>query len=308
MEIGRRCEASPPQAANMIDMRGNTSAACNELLIIDPKARYDAFLEALRSARRSIELSVFRCDHPAVVTALVDAERRGVRVRALLTNRARGAKKQLADLYRTLQHHGIQAVRYGGPYEKYHPKYAIVDGKLGVIGSMNLTRDHFCDTDDFLVMSLDTDLVSAFHALFETDWHGAAAPTPACSPRLVVSPDNARKRLSTLIRQAERSIAIVDHKLEDPHMLSLLNGARRRGVNVELFDDRVRLGLRAHGKAVVIDELLAVVGSLALTADTLDFRRDLAVVIEAPSLMKQLLDHLDAIRRWEFVAVERAVA
>ena len=60
--------------------------------------------------------------------------------------------------------------------------------------------------------------------------------------------------------------------------------------------NRRRLGLRAHSKVMVIDNHFAIVGSLALSADTLDMRRDLAVVIESPWIVRQLLDHLESIR------------
>jgi len=40
--------------------------------------------------------------------------------------------------------------------------------------------------------------------------------------------------------------------------------------------------LKSHGKIMLIDNHLAVVGSLALSALSLDFRREVAIVIDEP--------------------------
>ena len=63
----------------------------------------------------------------------------------------------------------------------------------------------------------------------------------------------------------------------------LLRSRRAGGLTVEVFDSR-RLGdLKSHGKIMLIDESKVVVGSLALAALSLDFRREVAIVVDEPS-------------------------
>ena len=49
------------------------------------------------------------------------------------------------------------------------------------------------------------------------------------SDRLIVGPERARRQFTALIEQARSSIRIIDAKLSDPELVSLLNDAARRG-------------------------------------------------------------------------------
>ena len=47
-------------------------------------------------------------------------------------------------------------------------------------------------------------------------------------------------------------------------------------------------GFEPHGKMMIIDESRAVLGSTALSTLSLDFRREVSIVIHDPALVKQL--------------------
>jgi phosphatidylserine/phosphatidylglycerophosphate/cardiolipin synthase-like enzyme len=57
---------------------------------------------------------------------------------------------------------------------------------------------------------------------------------------------------------------------------------------VEIFGQK-RLGnVISHGKMMLVDGARAVVGSLALTALSLDFRREVALVVDEPAAVAEL--------------------
>ena len=67
----------------------------------------------------------------------------------------------------------------------------------------------------------------------------------------------------------------------------MLNEKRAGGLAVELFSSK-RLGeLKSHGKIMLIDDEKVVVGSLALAALSLDFRREVAIVVDEPSAVAE---------------------
>ena len=272
-----------------------TGRPASEHVVLDPGGRYRALVGAIKSARHSLDLSIFRCDDPFIIEVLEEAHARGVRVRVLLTNRAKGGSRQLAWLETVLRRAGIDVMRYGGVCQKYHAKYALIDGTRCLVSSMNLTREHFTDTDDVLLLSRDRALYGALASMFDSDWRGDAASLISCD-RLIVSPDNARARFAALIASARRSLVIVDHKLADLDMLDLVLAAQSRGVVVHLITDERRFDARSHGKFMVIDDRLAVVGSLALSASTLDQRRDAAVIVSDPGLVRELAAHIRPAR------------
>jgi phosphatidylserine/phosphatidylglycerophosphate/cardiolipin synthase-like enzyme len=120
-----------------------------------------------------------------------------------------------------------------------------------------------------------------------TDRQGGVAPS-TLPDRLIVGPERARRQFTALLQQARKSIQIIDAKMSDPGLIDLLNQRRAQGINVEIFGQK-RLGtLLSHGKMMLVDGARAIVGSLALTALSLDFRREVALVVEEPAAVAEL--------------------
>jgi len=98
-----------------------------------------------------------------------------------------------------------------------------------------------------------------------------------------------------LIEQAQSSLRIIDAKLSDPDLITLLNARHAAGLKVEVFGSK-RLGdLKSHGKILLIDDRIAVVGGLALAAISLDFRREVAIGVEDPGAVAQVKELFQVI-------------
>ena len=120
--------------------------------------------------------------------------------------------------------------------------------------------------------------------LFDADWNSPDAAFPSdLGDRLIVGPEEARDQMTSLLLGAERSIRIVDHKLTDPALVTLLKERRKDGITVDVKGETHVAPLLAHGKLIVVDERTAVIGSMALSALTLGFRREVAVTIHHPN-------------------------
>ena len=114
--------------------------------------------------------------------------------------------------------------------------------------------------------------------------------------RLIVGPERARRQFTALIEQARTSIRLIDAKLSDPELVSVLNAKRAAGLIVEVFSSK-RLGaLKSHGKIMLIDDRIAIVGSLALAALSLDFRREVAIVVSEPAAVAVAAELFRALR------------
>jgi phosphatidylserine/phosphatidylglycerophosphate/cardiolipin synthase-like enzyme len=74
----------------------------------------------------------------------------------------------------------------------------------------------------------------------------------------------------------------------DPGLVALLNARRAEGVSVELYEAKRYGGLRSHGKLMLIDGRAAVIGSLAFAALSLDFRREVALLVEEPEAVAEI--------------------
>lgn len=251
--------------------------------------RASSVLGVIGSARERLILSLFRCDDFRILDAIGEALRRGVEVSVLVTPRAKGYTKRLDELWGALGSMGARLCRYADPVVKYHAKYLVADDGPALVASLNFTRRCFTTTCDFLLTTHDPAVVRGLRRLFAADSRGPDSSQPSrLGSRIIVGPGHARRELTRLLERARRRIRIVDPKLTDPAILELLKAKRAAGVEVTVLG---REGLRdfvPHGKMLLVDDAVGVIGSLSLSALSLDFRREVAVVVRDPRCLEQM--------------------
>lgn len=260
-----------------------------ERIFITPEARRQALVDVIAGARERLALSLFRCNDYGVLDALAAALERGVKVDAILTKRAKGGRKTLRKLWRTLEEMGATVHHYRDPVVKYHAKYLIADGTTALVATLNPTRKCFARTWDFVLTTDERSVVRSLATLFALDAAGRRVlPRHRLSPRLIVGPEGARARLRALLAGARRSIRVLDHKLSDPDLVALLRERREEGIAVSLIGRQPIGTLVPHGKLLIIDESRVLLGSMAMSALSLDFRREVSLISETPAVVKAL--------------------
>ena len=274
-------------------------------LVASVDERRDAVLDVIRQARHRITLSLFRCNDAAVFTELKAAVDRGVAVEVLVTSRAKGGKKKMVKLWRSLEETGATIHSYTDPVVKYHAKYLVADEGPAIVASLNFTKKCFKVTCDALLISHDPAVVEDLRRLWIADRDRQEMPGDL-SDRIIVGPERARRQFTALIEGARQSIRLIDAKLSDPDLVSLLNARRASGMTVETFTLK-RLGaLKSHGKILLIDDETVVVGSLALAALSLDFRREVAIVVKESAAVAAAVALFAAVRE-EMASGQHAV-
>jgi hypothetical protein len=162
---------------------------------------------------------------------------------------------------------------------------------------MNFTRKCFANTCDFLLVTGSPEVVAGLRELFDADWEGSESGAPATwSERLIVSPENARQRITALLDSASRSIRVIDHKVEDGPITLLLETKRAQGVQVEVLGRGEVGDMISHGKMFLIDDRTAVLGSISLSKKSLDSRREVSVVVRDPACVSKLSNFYSMVR------------
>jgi phosphatidylserine/phosphatidylglycerophosphate/cardiolipin synthase-like enzyme len=253
--------------------------------------RRAAFIDVIRSAKQRLLISLFRCTDFAILDAVADALNRNVEVRLLLTPRARGWEFRIKELGAYLESMGAKVRPYADAVVKYHAKYIVADDGPALIGSLNMTAKCFGASCDFILVTYDPGVVSGLVELFETDWRAPHSAFPShISDRLIVGPDRARVQFTALLESAQRSIGIIDHKMDDPTLIALLKAKKAKGVSVQRLGAGQLGGLLPHGKLILVDGKTAAFGSMALSAMSLDFRREVAIMVTDPRCVRKLRD------------------
>jgi cardiolipin synthase A/B len=278
-------------------------------LVIQPDAGVMPIVKAIRSARKKIDIFIFRFDSEEIETALAAAVQRGVTVRALIAHTNRGGEGRLRKLEQRLLGAGVLVSRTANDLTRYHAKYMIADSVLHLFG-FNFTTLDINKSRSFAIATRDVKAVQEATKLFESDV--TRQPFAAGRSNLVISPDNARSTLSQFIRGARRELAIYDGKLYDPAMIRLLKDRVAKGVHVRVIGHvkgkeggiatRSLATMRLHVRAIVRDGTRAFVGSQSLRKDELERRREVGLIINNPTVARKLLqifegDWADSARR-----------
>jgi cardiolipin synthase A/B len=273
--------------------RRQSAAELNrERIYLEPAERRAAMVDIIASARERLVLSLFRCNDFGILDGIAAALERGVKVEAILTKRAKGGKKSLKKLWEALGEMGAAVHWYADPVVKYHAKYVVADGERAMIATLNPTRKCFTRTWDFVLITSHREVVRSVSTLFALDAAGEPIlPRHKLSERLIVGPEAARTRISDLLRSARRKIQVLDHKLSDPDLVALLRERRSAGIHVEVIGRKPIGSLVPHGKLLLLDDSRAVIGSMAMSTLSLDFRREVAIVIDSPHIVSALGDY-----------------
>src|SRR5437762_10164842 len=200
-------------------------------LIVEPDAGITPISNAIKSARKSLDVMIFRLDRREIARALQAAVARGVHVRALTAHQNHGGTKSLRKLEMDLLECGVTVSRTANDLIRYHGKMLIVDGTILHVYGFNFTRLDIEKSRSFGVITKNKKLLAAAARLFEADFERQSYTNG--NERLVVSPDNARERLAAFLRSARRRLWIYDPKATDDAMLKILAERAKAGVEVK---------------------------------------------------------------------------
>jgi phosphatidylserine/phosphatidylglycerophosphate/cardiolipin synthase-like enzyme len=264
-------------------------------LIVEPDDGLAPLLKAVRKARKTIDIVIFRFDREELEEALEAAVARNVVVRALIAHTNRGGEKTLRKLEMRLLKSGVVVARTADDLPRYHGKMMIADGVLYVLG-FNYTKLDIVKSRSFGVVTRDKKLVKEAAALFEADM--VRQPYVPAHPRLVVSPETSRARLAAFIKQAKKELLIYDEQVTDNAMQKLLQDRVNAGVRVRIIGKLEKAiegiavkklsALRLHVRAIVRDGSAAFVGSQSLRKLELDGRREVGVIVSDARIARRI--------------------
>lgn len=264
-------------------------------LIIQPDDGLAPVLRAVRRAKKSIDITIFRFDRTELEEALEAAVGRGVVVRALIAHTNRGGGSKLRKLELRLLNAGVTVARTADDLPRYHGKMMIADDTLYVLG-FNYTKLDMDKSRSFGIVTRDRRLVKEAGSLFEAD--RTRQPYSAGHNRLVVSPETSRELLSAFIRGARKQLLIYDEKVSDNIIQRLLVGRVKAGVEVRILGklEKPIEGIQAHKladrrlhvRAIIRDGKMAFVGSQSLRRLELDGRREVGVIVTDSRVAKRM--------------------
>jgi len=255
-------------------------------LLIQPGEGVHPLVRAINSAKRNIEIVIFRCEQREIERALANAVGRGVAVHALIAHTNRAGEESLRKLEMRLLAAGVTVARTADDLARYHSKMLIVDHRDLYVLAFNLTYSDIELSRSFGVVTRKPALVREAQRLFDADSQRHAYE--AASDQLAVSPVNARKLLAGFLQGARKELFIYDPKISDRTMARLLQERAAAGVEIRIIGRLTRRiagvavcklpHMRLHTRTMVRDGNAAFVGSQSLRPLELDARREVGLI------------------------------
>ncbi len=283
-------------------------------LLIQPRDGLAPLLTAIRRARRSIDILIFRMDWKELENALKQASDRGLVVRALIANTNRNGEPKLRSLETRFLEAGIVVGRTASDLIRYHGKMMIVDAKTLYLLSFNFVHIDIEHSRGFGIVTSAGKVVREAAKLFEADLNRQKYVPGADT--LVVSPENARKQLLSFIRQAQKQLYIYDPKIGDKQIIHQLEERAKAGVEIKIIGSiasrNTKLpvtqltSMRLHTRTMIRDGLHAFVGSQSLREPELEQRREIGIIVRDPKVVNSLLATFR--EDWDAAGVEETEA
>jgi cardiolipin synthase len=292
-------------------------------LIVLPDDSVKPILAAIEAAARTLRIKMFVFSDPGLITAVIKAKRRGVKVRVMLNPVRRSGERDNEDTRKALERADIDVKDTHPAFDVTHEKSMVIDGETAFVKSLNWTTTNLTETRDYAVVTTHGHDVTEIIECFEADWHRQTFAPPSKS-HIVWCPGPGRERICRFIDKARHRLFVQNERFQDMVVIERLIRAARRGVKVNVMArpphtlKREKLAegvgglrimddvgieihrlkeLRLHGKMLLADGAAALVGSMNFAAGSLDSRRELAIEVRARGVVDRL--HTVVRHDWE---------
>jgi cardiolipin synthase A/B len=283
-------------------------------LIVLPDDTAKPILDAINSAQKSIWVKMFVFSDPALLQAVASAKKRGVDVRIMLNPSRRSGKAENQASRKFLKSHHVEVIDSNPCFGLTHEKSMVVDAKTAFVKSLNWETKNLTETRDYAIVTTHKHEVREIMDCFQADWKRKKFDTGE-DAHLIWCTGNGRDRIAQFIDDARHSIFLQNERYQDAVIIERLVRARKRGVKIhvmarpphKLDKDKLTEGvgglrimddvgikvhklkhLKLHAKMLLLDESRVIVGSINLAPGSFDSRRELAIDVHDPEVVKRM--------------------
>ena len=151
-------------------------------LIVLPDDTANAIIDPINAARQSLNIRMFLFTDPLLINTVIEARRRGVKVRVMLNPARRDGTSENAEARSRLLAAGIAVRDSSAEFAVTHQKSMVIDDKTGFVESLNWESRDLTETRDYAVATTRSAEVAEMVRCFDADWtnsHSSRARTRA---------------------------------------------------------------------------------------------------------------------------------
>jgi phosphatidylserine/phosphatidylglycerophosphate/cardiolipin synthase-like enzyme len=283
------------------------------LLFVEPDDSTPPILNALASAKSSIEMKMYLLTEREVINALEAAQQRGVKVRVMLEEHPYGSGTGNTEVYKTLQNTGI-SVKWTSPaFQLTHEKSLVIDDRTALIMTLNLTHAALVSNREYGIITYTPAEVQEVEDGFNADWERVTFnPKNSASSALLWSNLNSRQKILAFIDGAQKSLVLEQEEMQDSEIEQHLVAAVKRGVKVRVLvaagsgsdqdgnlagEQQVKAGSGQvktitapymHAKIYLADNNRVIICSENVSTASLNLNRELGIIVSDAAIVKRV--------------------
>jgi cardiolipin synthase len=283
-------------------------------LVVLPDDSAQPIIDAIHEATKSLRIKMFVFSDPTLLGAVIDAHRRGVKVRVMLNPARRSGEAENEESRKTLTQAGVEVIDSNPVFDLTHEKSMVVDDRVAFVKSLNWETKNLTETRDYAVITDDKREVGEVIDCFEADWSRKSFD-PGEHAHLIWCEGNGRDKIAEFIDQAKHTLFLQNERYQDAIIIEHLVRAKVRGVKVHVMarpphtlkkeklvegvgglrimdDVGIKVHklkhLKLHAKMLFADGVRAIVGSINLAPGSFDSRRELAIEVHDDDVVERL--------------------
>jgi cardiolipin synthase len=283
-------------------------------LVVLPDDSAQPILDAIHEATKSLRIKMFVFSDPTLLGAVIDAHRRGVKVRVMLNPARRSGEAENEESRKTLTQAGVEVIDSNPVFDLTHEKSMIVDDRVAFVKSLNWETKNLTGTRDYAVITDNKHEVGEIIDCFEADWSRKSFD-PGEHAHLIWCEGNGRDKIAEFIDQAKHTLFLQNERYQDAIIIEHLVRAKVRGVKVHVMarpphtlkkeklvegvgglrimdDVGIKVHklkhLKLHAKMLFADGVRAIIGSINLAPGSFDSRRELAIEVRDEDVIERV--------------------
>jgi cardiolipin synthase len=292
-------------------------------VIILPDDTKKPIIDAIDAAKISIKIKMFVFSDPDLISAVIAAQARGVKVQVMLNPARRSGEEDNEETRKKLESAGIEVKDSNPAFGLTHEKSMVIDDDTAFVKSLNWATKNLTVTRDYAVTTNHKHEVDEVVACFQADWDRTEF-NPGDNAHMIWCKGNGRDRIAHFIDGTKHTLFVQNERYQDSVIIERLVRAAERGVKIHVMtrpphslkkdklveavgglrimdDVGIKVHslrhLKLHGKLLIADGSHAIVGSINLAPGSFDDRRELAIEVHDEDIVERL--HQIAKEDWK---------
>jgi len=297
----------PPDVTAVAPAVAGGSVSSGQLQFVqEPADGYRSVYAAIKSATKTLTMTMYQLADPTAQAELIAAAQRGVIIRIVL-DRAFHGQQVNQPAYDQLSAAGV-SVHWGPDQQVFHQKTITIDGSTAWIGTGNLTSKYYPTSRDAWIVDTNPSQVRAIAGTFDADWNSPAHSGDAVGAEGLVWSPGASQQIVAYINRATVAVDFTSQELADSNVIAALVAAGHRhvicrvvmsanpswkagfdaitdaGCNVHVLPN-TSTGLYIHEKEITVDHTTVLIGSHNASPASLNKNRELSIEVIAPAIV-----------------------